>query len=429
MARTVKDQRIDTRTARRDIPHTREPVWRLIGRGAHIGYRRHQNGGGSWIARMRLENGKYAHEQIGVADDIEDADGVRVFNFSQAQEKARQLFSRTAHEQAGEHFGPYTVKDAVEAYMATYRISGKGIKNAQCIIDAYILPEFGHCLVSKLTTNQIRDWLERCAASSSRKRVKKGEEPTYQPKDNSAEGRRKRKATVNRYLNIFKAILNKAFIDGKAPSDHAWRRVKPFRNVDLPRVGYFDLDDITRLINVCPPDLRSLVCAALYTGCRYSEIASLTAKDYLRDIGKLYIKPSKNGKHRHVTLSAEGIDFFHTLALGKKPDDLLLTRKDGSQWGKSYQQRPFREALKNARITKNVNFHSLRHTHASLLAMNKVDMIVIASQLGHSDTRMAERHYAHLNESYISDKIREGMPSFGINQKSNVEPLSQRAFK
>jgi integrase len=43
-----------------------------------------------------------------------------------------------------------------------------------------------------------------------------------------------------------------------------------------------------------------------------------------------------------------------------------------------------------------VNFHILRHTHGSHLAMNGVPLGVIAAQLGHADTRMTEKHYAHL---------------------------------
>jgi hypothetical protein len=35
---------------------------------------------------------------------------------------------------------------------------------------------------------------------------------------------------------------------------------------------------------------------------------------------------------------------------------------------------------------------------------------VIAHQLGHSDTRMTERHYAHLAPNYVAEKIRESFP-------------------
>ena len=38
-------------------------------------------------------------------------------------------------------------------------------------------------------------------------------------------------------------------------------------------------------------------------------------------------------------------------------------------------------------------------------------MGVIAAQLGHVDTRMAEKHYAHLALSYIADTIRAKLPA------------------
>jgi hypothetical protein len=38
--------------------------------------------------------------------------------------------------------------------------------------------------------------------------------------------------------------------------------------------------------------------------------------------------------------------------------------------------------------------------------MQAVPMALIARQLGHSDTRMTERHYAHLAPNYVADTIR-----------------------
>ncbi len=52
-------------------------------------------------------------------------------------------------------------------------------------------------------------------------------------------------------------------------------------------------------------------------------------------------------------------------------------------------------------------------------------MGVIAHQLGHSDTRMAEKHYAHLSPSYIADTIRQNFPPLGIVEESNVTSLSR----
>jgi hypothetical protein len=60
----------------------------------------------------------------------------------------------------------------------------------------------------------------------------------------------------------------------------------------------------------------------------------------------------------------------------------------------------------------------LRHTHASILAMRSVPMAVIARQLGHADTRMTERHYAHLAPNYVADTIRASFPSLTESKPS-----------
>ncbi len=44
--------------------------------------------------------------------------------------------------------------------------------------------------------------------------------------------------------------------------------------------------------------------------------------------------------------------------------------------------------------------------------MNGVPLLIVAKNLGHSDTRMVEKHYGHLAPSYISDAIRAGAPRF-----------------
>ena len=73
-----------------------------------------------------------------------------------------------------------------------------------------------------------------------------------------------------------------------------------------------------------------------------------------------------------------------------------------------------------------MDFHILRHTHGSHLAMSGVPMGVIAAQLGHADTRMVEAHYGHLAPSYIDDEIRKAAPRFGMVEGSNVRTLKRK---
>jgi hypothetical protein len=101
MARTVRNPKIDTRSARARLSERREPYWTVISEGCALGYRRGAKGG-TWIARFRDEKGRQHYEALGAADDARDADGLTVFSFSQAQAMAREWFKLKATEQAGD---------------------------------------------------------------------------------------------------------------------------------------------------------------------------------------------------------------------------------------------------------------------------------------------------------------------------------------
>jgi len=102
-------------------------------------------------------------------------------------------------------------------------------------------------------------------------------------------------------------------------------------------------------------------------------------------------------------------------------------RDDGKIWGPSHQQRPLDAASVRAKIEPTATFHILRHTYASALAMRGVPMGVIAAQLGHSDTRMTEKHYAHLSPNYVAETVRAALPAIGILDNTNVAPLKRPA--
>jgi hypothetical protein len=55
--------------------------------------------------------------------------------------------------------------------------------------------------------------------------------------------------------------------------------------------------------------------------------------------------------------------------------------------------------------------------------MRGVPMGVTAAQLGHSDMRMTEKHYAHLAPSYIAETIRARFPTLGITKDGAVKAL------
>jgi integrase len=319
---------------------------------------------------------------------------------------------------------PYTVADALADYRTDYqRRSGKATDRLDASAGAWIGPELGTVSLDRLTKGRIVGWHQKIAETPPRLRTRPGLAQKHREADTSPEAIRRRRSTANRVLTILKAVLNHAHREGRCTSDEAWRTVRGFREADAAKLRYLSDDEARRLTNACPADFRALVTAALLTGCRYGELTAMTVDDFNPDAGTVQVRTSKSGKPRHVVLTQEGRDFVVRLAVGKSGSARLFLRTNGKPWAKSEQQRPLAAACAAARIEPVVNFHGLRHTYASRLAMRSVPLAVIAAQLGHSDTRMVERHYGHLSPSYVADTVRAAFGSLGLVEPTNVTPL------
>ncbi len=430
MPRKARDENLGTRAARLRLPVRREPYWRHFQEGRAIGYRRIAGGkAGTWIARYYDAAGERVrkYQSLGTADDLLDADGVTTLTFSQAQDAARDWF-RELTRTGGHVAEPVTVKQATTAYVADYKArGGKDVKGVETTINAHILPKLGEKRLADLTTAMIRSWHRALATAAPRVRQSaKPNAPKVAPKPvaaDDAEGQRARRASANRILTVLKAALNLAFADGKVASDDAWRRVQPFKNADAARIRFLTDAEATRLVNAADADFRPMIVAALLTGARYGELVRFRVQDFNPEAATLHVKQSKTDKARHIMLTDEGKAFFAQQCAGKSGKELILTRPDGDEWGKSAQIRPMKAACEAAKITPAIGFHILRHTHASRLTMAGVPLGVVASQLGNSEAICA-KHYAHLCPGYVADSIRAAFAPLGIVQESNVVPLT-----
>jgi integrase len=422
MARTLRDASLETRAARGRLKARGKPYYRALEPGLHLGYRRPQAGAGKWLARHYIGKQAYELETLAIADDFSDADGVAVLNYRQAQTKARERMVARAHHAAGKH-GPLTVADAVESYLHFLDTHRKTGYHARHRARAHILPVLGDIEVQALTTERLRKWHADIAKMPARVRTAPGAKQQHRKLDHSADGIRRRRLSANHILTLLKAALNFAWREGRTPSDAAWRRVRPFEGVNIPRVRYLTIAECKRLINAATPDFRRLAQAALATGCRYSELCRLTVADFDAGSGTLAVRISKSGKPRRIVLTDEAVEQFGQWCAGRTGSEILLLRADGKPWSISQQQGPMQKACEHARIAPVVSFHILRHTHGSMLAMRGVPMGVIAEQLGHSNTKVTEKHYAHLAPSYVADTIRANAPRFGFKPSKKIASL------
>lgn len=316
-----------------------------------------------------------------------------------------------------------TVAEAAMDYLSWYRAHREAYADTERAILAHIVPALGGRTVESLTPLEIRRWHEALAATAPRTRRPRDQHTVSFQKDwkETPDNRRARRATANRILTVFKAVLNRAFQEGLVADDRAWRRVKPFPRVDLPVERFLNPSECRDLLKSAETDFRDLIQAALQTGMRYGELIRLKISDFKADQGGLWIHESKSGRPRFVPLDARGVAFFQARTLGRSGGDRLLLRQDGQPWGRCHQIRRIRETCERAGIDPPISFHDLRHTYASLLVQGGVDLRVIADLLGHADMRMTMRHYAHLNDVTRRNALAQ-LPSWGDHDESPEPP-------
>jgi integrase len=254
------------------------------------------------------------------------------------------------------------------------------------------------------------------------------------------EEKRARKDTANRTLTVLKAALNHA-LDRRLVncSGEAWKTVKPYRGTTRARVRFLTVEEQVRLVNVCPPAFRQLVQGALLTGGRYGELARAQVQDFNPTGGTLFLvgKGTGEGKPRRVVLTAEGQAFFQEITAGRPAGDLIFQRGElkrrkhldrGQNWGHNEQSR-FMAAACSAAGLEPVTFHELRHSYASMLVNAGCPLAYVAAQLGHTDTRMVEKHYGHLAPSDLAKSIRALAPVLGITGPVKVAALKVAGSK
>jgi hypothetical protein len=325
MTQTGKRVKLDTRSSRRTIPHGPKLHIERVLKGLALGYRRNLKGG-VWYARRHKEGTiQYTFHELGIADDLTDADAVRVLTRDQAVQSAREWFRDVNEGSAGISRKPYSVADAAEAWLKT-QIG----PTAAIHVKNHILPTLGHIVLGKLTKPTLYDWHQAL-----------GSKPpawTLHPKCktqfdiNDPETRRRRQDTANRVLRSLKAILTLAYENEKVKSHTAWTTIKPFENTARMRTEYLTPDEGKRFIEVCEPDFCNLVQGALYTGCRYGELCTLKVEAYDSLDRSIKVLQGKTKRTKFVYLTDEETAFFDERVKGKSQGDFMFLRSDGREW-------------------------------------------------------------------------------------------------
>jgi integrase len=159
------------------------------------------------------------------------------------------------------------------------------------------------------------------------------------------------------------------------------------------------LDELTQFfLGVRTTGVQQYIDLAMETGCRPSELLTLTAAQ-LNEQCTLAEVCGKRGK-RTIALSKKASVLLQGLRQ-LWPEGPLLRNTLGKGWDIQALQSAFCRISKRAGIK--VQPYQLRGLFSSLALRRGIDSLVVSKMLGHSSTRMLERHYATIDADQLAE--------------------------
>ena len=164
--------------------------------------------------------------------------------------------------------------------------------------------------------------------------------------------------------------------------------------------------EMKRLL-LAPDLLKHRILIGLLYGCglRCFEARNVQLSDLDFERAALHVRQGKGAKDRYVPLSQHLIRGLKHYIQIEKPKQWLFNGqpqadRSGGDFDGRYSQRGVQwaitQAVKKAGITKDVSVHTLRHTYATHLLEDGLDILTIKDLLGHHsiDTTMIYLHVA-----------------------------------
>ena len=199
--------------------------------------------------------------------------------------------------------------------------------------------------------------------------------------------------TCNRELALLKHMYTLA-IEWEKVEENPAKRVKLFKG-ETKRLRYLMPDEVHRLLSRCADHLRPIVTVAVHTGMRKGELLRLRRDQANFDLGMITLTDTKNHETRHIPMSETVKEVLQRIR-GREGYFFTSDRSPGQAVQDVYHS--FTTAVRESGIT-DFHFHDLRHTFASNLVMQGVDILTVKELMGHKKLEMTLR-YAHLAPSY-----------------------------
>jgi integrase/recombinase XerD len=186
---------------------------------------------------------------------------------------------------------------------------------------------------------------------------------------------------------------------------------RPQKEFTLPNV--MSENEVQQLLKSNDNLKHKCILLLIYSaGLRRSEILNIKISDLSKDRNMLFIRGAKGRKDRYTIFSDKIRGKLRQYYLEYKPKSWLFEGQYGERYSAGSIQKIFDKAKQKAGIQRRVTTHCLRHSFASHLIENGVDIKIIQELMGHNSIKTTEI-YAHVVMKKL-EKIKSPIDSLDI---------------
>lgn len=209
------------------------------------------------------------------------------------------------------------------------------------------------------------------------------------------------------YFSKFKAVLKQAYRDGYLQTDLN-AMVDPVKQVETQR-NFLTIEELNSLVKTkCNNPLlkRTAIFSAL-TGLRFSDIQKMVWSELEYIEGNGYFIKFKQKKTKGVEMMPISAQAYGLLGERKQPTDKVF---EGLTYS-AYENKHLYQWIGAAGITKDITFHSFRHTYATLQLSKGTDIYTVSKMLGHRELKTTQIYAKIIDQTKrdAADKIKLDM--------------------
>ncbi len=237
---------------------------------------------------------------------------------------------------------------------------------------------------------------------------------------------RTKRIAINTHRQLVGAFKHFAYFYPECAIDDT-ALTRPKKSRQLPVV--LSQEEIIDLLR-CTANLKHrTILAMLYScGLRIGELLALKLKNIDIDRGQIFVSNAKGRKDRVVIMAKSFLPLLSNYMSTYRPVHYFVEGPNGGVYSASSVRAFLKRSCKKANITKTVTPHTLRHSYATHLLENGIDIRYIQELLGHSkpETTMIYTHVGKKDLHQIESPLDTALKVMTKTHKNDTNMLLSR---